>query len=496
MVLNPLFDDEDNDKKAPQKDAGYVMPKRHGRTIQPLHDLKPDAPYRPATATPHTAQEPAQTPTAQAQHHPAHHTTVAHTGTAPTPDGNPAVELIRRKLENLYTNEPEAKAEEKEVAGLAEPARSPHQQFMYELSTSGRSLAEIQTAWHDYYTGLNDTQKHQVWQEFYANNGRQASPTAQFHAARHPQSVAAVAEQPHRPATPHFPGVSDAHQHPGTQGMVAVADHISPEPHGKKDRRSVKAIKRHVQKRVNLSRAQQAKAKQHIKSLFFGLASGAIVLAIVLFGLFNEVVIAPFIQPARHASATPIILSTDGVAPSNDPQVIIPKISAQLPVDYTQTSNEEETFQTALESAVVHYPTTSKPGEVGNTAIFGHSSNNIFNPGRYKFAFVLLHELVPGDIFYLTYNGKVYSYKVYAKEIVPPTNVSVLNPVEGKTATATLITCDPPGTSLNRLVVWGEQISPDPNANTASAPVAPDQAAPSTITGNGPSLWKRITSWF
>jgi len=497
MVLNPLFADEDDDKKAPPKDVGYVMPKRHGRTIQPLHDLKPDAPYRPPAH--HQSSQPPEVPRATVvEHQPAHHA-AHHTKHHEAGEANAAVELIRRKLENLYSAEPNAKEEAAEVAIVEQPQRSKHQQFMYNLSTSGKSLAEIQTAWHDYYTHLPDAEKHQVWQEFYASNNRQASPAAQFSAARHPQSIAAHAEPQHHAAAtalqPHFPGLeASSNQAVNPSHVVTTTD--APEPPAKPENRSVKAIKHHVQKRVKMSAASQAKAKQHAKSLFFGLASGAVVLLFVLFGLFNEVVIAPFIQPSRHASATPIILNTDGVAPSGDPQVIIPKISAQLPVDYTQTSSEEETFQKALETGVVHYPTTSLPGQVGNVAIFGHSSNNIFNPGQYKFAFVLLHELVPGDIFYISYNSKVYSYKVYAKQIVSPSNVSVLNPVEGKTATATLITCDPPGTSLNRLVVWGEQISPDPNANSASAPVvAPTTQQPTSITGNGPSLWERLTSW-
>jgi sortase A len=101
---------------------------------------------------------------------------------------------------------------------------------------------------------------------------------------------------------------------------------------------------------------------------------------------------------------------------------------------------------------------------------------------------------VPGDIFYLTNNNKVYTYRVYDKQIVKPSQVEVLNSVPGKVATATLITCDPPGTSLNRLVVWGEQISPDPSGAIAPAPAA-TTTQPKAINGNGPTLWKRLTGW-
>ena len=151
-------------------------------------------------------------------------------------------------------------------------------------------------------------------------------------------------------------------------------------------------------------------------------------------------------------------------------------------------------FQKALESGVVHYATTPNPGEKGNAVIFGHSSNNIFNKGKYKFAFVLLSRLEPGDLFYINKDSKRYAYRVYKKDIVKPTQVSVLGATD-KVATVTLITCDPPGTSLNRLVVVGEQISPDPSVNTTSTASKPEHQ-PVLLPSNSPSLWQRLVGWF
>jgi LPXTG-site transpeptidase (sortase) family protein len=214
-------------------------------------------------------------------------------------------------------------------------------------------------------------------------------------------------------------------------------------------------------------------------------------LLVFLFGFFNEVIIAPFIQPSRHAAATPLIVSSSSIAPTATPEVIIPKINVEIPTDFSQTTTDESQIENALENGVVHYPTTVKPGEQGNAAFFGHSSNNIFNKGKYKFAFVLLHTLQNGDTFYLTYNGKVYVYKVISRTIVDPSEVGVLGPVPGQTATATLITCDPPGTSLHRLVVVGQQISPDPASNVAATTPTTKQAA-SFLPGNGPTLFGRF----
>src|SRR5579862_6557879 len=83
-------------------------------------------------------------------------------------DSNPAADLIRKKVEAAYEQEPSANAEIEEVEELAPKAkRSRHQQFIYELTNSGRPLHEINTAWHEYYAGLTDADKHAVWQEFY-----------------------------------------------------------------------------------------------------------------------------------------------------------------------------------------------------------------------------------------------------------------------------------------------------------------------------------------
>jgi sortase A len=385
-------------------------------------------------------------------------------------DANPAADLIRERLNEIYNTEPNAKQEIAETTVV--PRRSKHQEFMYKLSTSGKGLAEIQTEWHNYYVALPDNEKHEVWQEFYANNERSQT-------APHSSQQAASA---------------------GSNGIV-VADHTPPIPARTRstrkprlrpaDIRDPKQIKEAIIHHV--SAGGKLNKKHHLQSLLFGIGSGVLVVTIFLFSFFNEVVIAPFIQPSRTAAATPIIVDPTAVPASTTPEIIIPKINVQIPVDYSQTTTNESDIENGLENGIVHYPTTERPGQNGNAAFFGHSSNNIFNKGKYKFAFVLLHELVPGDTFYIATDGKTYVYKVISKTIVKPTEVGVLDDVPGHTATATLITCDPPGTSLNRLVVVGEQISPDPSGNSESG--TSTVTIPSTkskLPGNGPTLWTRM----
>lgn len=376
---------------------------------------------------------------------------------------SPAVELIRQKIQNIYSHEPDAKEEERE-AEQAGSHRSKHQQYMYKLSTSGKSLAEIQTAWHTYYVNLSDTEKHEVWKEFYQNH------SSQSHYAKAQKTNVQENKEPH-------------------EKNALPTRHTASSPTS----RSMAGIKEHVLKKV-ASRTKLQK-KDHLKSLAFGLGMGGVVVIILLFSFFNERFIAPFITPSKSVSSTSIVINPADAAVGPEPKIVIPKINVEAPVIFDEPSIEEKAVQRALENGVLHYATTPSPGEIGNGAIFGHSSGNIFNSGKYKFAFILLKSLSNGDVFYVHKDGKRFAYKVFEKKIVRPEEVSVLNSIEGKRATMTLITCDPPGTAVNRLVVVGEQISPDPGANVASAVNQNDSSKPVQLPSNSPSLWSRLWGW-
>lgn len=366
------------------------------------------------------------------------------------PEETPAMRLVRSKVASAYENEPNAQEEIKEV-GASNTHKSKHQQFMFDLSHSGKSLAEIQTEWHNYYVHLPDNEKHEVWQEFYAQHKQGSSHTPQ-HESKH---------QPHQ-------------------------SHHQTTPATLEDVKASLLKKTPTKKRLT--------HRQNLKSIIFGLSVGAITMFILLFSFFNERFIAPFITPSRTVSSTPIIIDPSSTGVTAEPKLIIPKINLEVPVVYDVQSLEEKAIQAGLENGVVHYSTTPVPGQQGNVAIVGHSSNNLLNKGRYKFAFVLLKNLEVGDTFYLNYQSKRYVYKVYDKKIVKPTEIGVLSTQE-KPSTATLITCDPPGTAVNRLVVVAEQITPDPSKNSPNS-VNASSPAPNTVPGNAPTLWSRIYDFF
>lgn len=130
------------------------------------------------------------------------------------------------------------------------------------------------------------------------------------------------------------------------------------------------------------------------------------------------------------------------------------------------------------------------PGQTGNTVILGHSSNDVFDDGAYKFVFVQLDKLDKGDTFYLNYQGTRYTYSVTEKKVIDPTEVSQLI-INTDKPLATLVTCTPPGTALKRLVVIAEQISPDPSKATANTANATSSKLPN-IAGNSPTLFERL----
>lgn len=382
---------------------------------------------------------------------------------------SPAADLIRKKVAAAYERAPDTEQEAEEAEETPKSKRSKHQEFIYNLTNSGRPLHDINQAWHEYYAGLTDAEKHEVWQEFYNSHIQAAHHPAITHQEPKPEPVRAIVRR--SAARPARPGKTK----------------IKPPKHHKKPPAEPVRAARH-----------RAKAASPFHSLLFGLGIGSITLLVFLFGFFNERIIAPFIQPSRNATNIPIITPGDSShVASAAPEIIIPKINIEVPVVYGVTSTDDSVVQKALEVGVVHYADTAMPGQNGNLVIVGHSAGNIFNPGQYKYVFSLLHKLDDGDVFYLEKDSIRYTYQVYKREIVKPTDVGVLSPQPDAPATATLITCDPPGVSSNRLVLVGRQIDPDPSANLQAASTntaATTQTA--ILPSDSPTLWSRLVHWF
>lgn len=290
------------------------------------------------------------------------------------PQQDAAADLIRHRVDEAYSNAPPAAQEIRTVGQVIPGGKSKHQKFIDDLLDSNKTLPEIQIGWNEYYAGLPDRDKHEVWQEFYSaherksslNEAQEKTPSAKSTTQKHLQKAKQFRESVR--SRPHKPIRSDSHRH-----------------------------------------HEPKKTPSPLRSLLFGLSVGLLVVFIFMFSFFNERFIAPFIQPSRNATNTQIILASHTVSTSN-PQIIIPKINVQVPVIYGVTSIEDSVVENALNNGVLHYADTAQPGQDGNVVIIGHSANNILNPGAYKFVFSLLSRVDDGDVFYIEKDGVRYTY--------------------------------------------------------------------------------------
>jgi len=198
----------------------------------------------------------------------------------------------------------------------------------------------------------------------------------------------------------------------------------------------------------------------------------ACVALLFIFLQYNQIIFAnvlAYTTPASLDTVNTYVDPNTDVAVGPEPLLTIPKLAVQAPVIYDLTTLDESVVETKLQSGVVHYPikgANAVPGEVGNTVILGHSANDVFAAGDYKFVFLRLEQLQDGDYFYLNYNSKRYTYIVTGRKVINPSQVSELAIATDKPM-ATLVTCVPVGTSTNRLLVFGEQVAPDPSTATA-----------------------------
>jgi LPXTG-site transpeptidase (sortase) family protein len=134
-------------------------------------------------------------------------------------------------------------------------------------------------------------------------------------------------------------------------------------------------------------------------------------------------------------------------------RLAIPDLELNVPLVYVN-STDEVTFQHALESGVVHYPSTALPGEFGNAYYFGHSSDYAFKKGNFKTVFAILPKIEIGAKVYVTNAvGKQFVYTVTEKKIVSPQDVSVLSQEGSTKKLLSLQASWPLGTALKRYIV-------------------------------------------
>ena len=240
----------------------------------------------------------------------------------------------------------------------------------------------------------------------------------------------------------------------------------------------------------------KVQSKKIRKSRHFMPAVVAVFVALVfVFLQYNQIIFAnimAYTTPASLDTVNTYVDPSTDVAVGAEPLITIPKLAVQAPVVYDLTTLDETVVESKLESGVVHYPirgANAVPGEIGNSVFLGHSANDVFAPGNYKFVFLRLEQLQDGDYFYLNFNSKRYTYVVTGRKVITPSQVSELA-ISTDKPIATLVTCVPVGTSANRLLIFGEQIAPDPSKATAQTTTP--ETNTQEIGGGSKSFFERL----
>jgi sortase A len=258
-------------------------------------------------------------------------------------------------------------------------------------------------------------------------------------------------------------------------------------PEGKKE--ALDQLRQKLRSNVHTS-AKKVRKSRH----FIPITAAVVVVMIFAFLQYNSLLIGnvqAYVSPGTIDPQNIVVDPTSDVKVGPDPKLIIPKINVDVPVIYNVASTHDAQMA-AMAKGAAHFAipgADSVPGQVGNAVFAGHSSNDIFGAGDYKFMFAQLEKLQAGDTIFVNYQGIRYTYTITKTEVVKPTDVQKLVYPTDKPM-LTLITCTPIGTAISRLLVTAEQVSPDPAKAAAAA--TNTTSGDANMPGNSPSALERL----
>ncbi len=367
------------------------------------------------------------------------------------PARDAAINVVRGQLDALYSQKDASTPVGTPTAPAATPQAVTQPTPVKAAEPVAPAASSSKEAWAQY---------HNAWQEYYQKY-------YQHYYTGHAHRIITEERQKNSGANQSLP--------------VQPAPHIA-------NQAAVDELRSKIQDKVK-SNAQKVRKSRH----FIPISAAALVLVIFVFLQYNSVLIGTvqaYVSPGTIDPQNIVVDPTANAQIGPDPRLIIPKINVDVPVMYG-ISNKHDSQMAAMEKGVAHFAipgANSVPGQIGNTVISGHSSNDLFEPGDYKFVFAQLEKLQEGDTIYANYESVRYTYTITKKEIVKPSEVSKLTyPTEQPVLT--LITCWPLGTADKRLLVTAEQVSPDP---TKAVPTSATGTGDSSMPGNGPSAFEKI----
>lgn len=199
------------------------------------------------------------------------------------------------------------------------------------------------------------------------------------------------------------------------------------------------------------------------KKIIFKVGNIVLIFSVVYLGylyfplgnaIFRYKTSAKIVEEPKFGEISTILLS-------NRFEIQVPKILASAEVVPNVSPFDRNEYLKILEKNVVAQAKgTAFPGDgVGKSIyIFAHSSQQGISVVRNNSVFYLLGELNNGDVVYINYRDKIYTYKTYMKKIVKATDISYINYNDPEKEVLILQTCWPIGTDWNRLLIFAERI--------------------------------------
>lgn len=374
-----------------------------------------------------------------------------HLDTTPTRTNEAAANVVRGQIDSLYQQSAATQPQQAETP-VADQASPYHRTHSNATSVNAEQWKQYHSAWQDYY------QKY--YERYYVGQVHQATKQLES------QLKATQAAAP-------------------TTAATATADSSMSKTEAINDLRS------RLRSKV---RTSAKKARGH--RLFIPITAAVVVMMVFAFLQYNRTFFAVVQAYVVPSSSDPQPLVTDPnatVEVGPEPKLYIPKVNVEAPIDFNATPDNDSQMA-AMEKGVAYFGikgANSRPGQKGNVPISGHSSNGFLDNGNYKFIFAPLERLSVDDTFYVNYQSKRYTYKIAQMRVVLPSDVKAIQLPNDKPY-VTLITCTPLGTAEKRLLVIGEQVSPDP-ASAKPAPASTTGSASTPMPGNSPTWWQRIT---
>lgn len=193
-----------------------------------------------------------------------------------------------------------------------------------------------------------------------------------------------------------------------------------------------------------------------IRSFGAGIFSFAI---IALIFSFYPIVKEEFFTKPQKIGFGDLIERTSASDRGLDPyfSIYIPKMNAKANIIPNVDPSNQKQYLDALTNGVAHAKGTGFPNQNKLIYLFSHSTDSPLNFARFNAVFYLLKKLEKGDRIMIYFMDRQYQYIVTDSVIASETDTSwLVDKNQGEYLI--LQTCDPPGTSLRRLLVVAKPI--------------------------------------